>query len=282
MSLALRRRADSVVSIVGAIIREFRNRDIPFMAGSIAYYAFLSLLPLLLLVFLVVSSIGNEQLAAFVNSATEAYLTPTAQSMLLDTIREASGRFQLSIIAILTLFWGITSVFRGLDTAFSKLYGTDGHESFIEKTIDGLIVIGGIFIATFAMFLAGTVYALFPELPFMNVLNLLLLTVALAIAFLPIYYIFPDVEVSLQEVIPGAVVAAVGWTVLQLIFQVYASYSSAAKLYGVLGGILLLITWLYFGALVLLIGAATNVILSARSPPDTIDEQEPISEEIRQ
>ena len=282
MSLALRRRADSVVSIVGTIIREFRNRDIPFMAGSIAYYAFLSLFPLLLLVFLTVSFVGDERLAAFVTDATEAYLTPAAQSILLDTIKEASGRFQLSIIAVLTLLWGITSVFRGLDTAFSKLYGTGGQEGIIEKTVDGLIVIGGISVATFAMFLAGTVYALFPELPFMNVLNLLLLTVALAIAFLPIYYVFPDVEVSLQEVIPGAVVAAVGWTILQLLFQVYASYSSTAELYGVLGGVLLLITWLYFGALVLLIGAATNVVLSTRSPPESIDEQEPISEEIRQ
>ena len=282
MSLALRRRADSFVSLVGTIIREFRDRDIPFMAGSIAYYAFLSLFPLLLLVFLVVSFIGNEQLAEFVDSATEAYLTPTAQSLLIDRIREASGRFQLSVIAVLTLLWGVTSVFRGLDTAFSKLYGTGGHEGIVEKTIDGLIVIVGISIATFAMFLAGTVFALFPELPFMNVLNLLLLTVALAIAFLPIYYVFPDVEVSLVEIAPGAIVAAVGWTVLQLLFQVYASYSSAAELYGVLGGILLLITWLYFGALVLLIGAATNVILSTRSLPDPVDEQEPISEKTGQ
>lgn len=282
MSLALRRRADSFVSLVGTIIREFRDRDIPFMAGSIAYYAFLSLFPLLLLVFLVVSFIGNEQLAEFVDSATEAYLTPTAQSLLIDRIREASGRFQLSVIAVLTLLWGVTSVFRGLDTAFSKLYGTGGHEGIVEKTIDGLIVIVGISIATFAMFLAGTVFALFPELPFMNVLNLLLLTVALAIAFLPIYYVFPDVDVSLVEIAPGAVVAAVGWTVLQLLFQVYASYSSAAELYGVLGGILLLITWLYFGALVLLIGAATNVILSTRSLPDPVDEQEPISEKTGQ
>lgn len=252
------------------------------MAGSIAYYAFLSLIPLLMLVFLVVAFIGNEQLAAFVNSATETYLTPTAQSMLLETIREASGRFQLSIIAIVTLFWGITSVFRGLDTAFSKLYGTGGQEGIVKKTIDGLIVIGGIAVATTAMFIAGTIYALFPRFPFMNVLNLFLLTIALAIAFLPIYYVFPDVDVSVSEIVPGAVVAAIGWTLLQFLFQIYASYSARTELYGVLGGILLLVTWLYFGALVLLIGAATNVVLSARSPEETVDEQEPISEEIHQ
>lgn len=173
-------------------------------------------------------------------------------------------------------------MFRGLDTAFSRLYDTGRHEGFIEKTVDGLIVIGGIAIATVAMFLAGTVYALFPQLPFMNVINLVLLTIALAIAFIPIYYVFPDVDVSLLEILPGAIVAAIGWTLLQILFQIYASFSSTAELYGVLGGILLLITWLYFGALVLLLGAATNVVLSARTGVEPVDEKESLSGEIRQ
>jgi membrane protein len=274
MSLALRRRTGTVVSIVVSILREFRKQDVPFMAGSIAYYAFLSLFPLFMLVFLVVSFLGNEQLAAFVDSATEAYLTPTAQSVLVDTIKENSGRTQLSVIAVLTLIWGITSVFRGLDTAFSRLYGTGGEEGLLEKTIDGLVVIGCIVLATVAMFLAGTVYALFPQLPFMNVINLVFLTIALAIAFLPIYYVFPDVDVSVLEIIPGAIVAAVGWTILQFVFQVYATFSSTAELYGVLGGILLLVTWLYFGALVLLLGGATNVVLSSRLETSAQDESE--------
>ncbi|MFB6179028.1 MAG: YihY/virulence factor BrkB family protein [Halorientalis sp.] len=271
MSLAIRRRADSAVSIIGGIVHEVRRRDVPFMAGSIAYYAFLSLVPLVLLLFLFVSFVGNERLAAFVDAATEAYLTPTAQSVLIETIREASGRAQLSVIAVLTLLWGITSVFRGLDTAFSKLYDTEGAESFLEKTINGLIVLGGISIAVVAMFLAGFVYALFQGLPFMPVLNLVFLTIALAIAFLPIYYVFPDVDVTVPEILPGAVVAAVGWTLLQFLFQVYASLSSAAELYGALGGVLLLITWLYFGALVLLLGGVTNVVLAGRYHVDDED-----------
>lgn len=265
MVVAFQRRVRGLVSVLKAILREFRERDVPFMAGSIAYYAFLSLLPLLMLTFVIVSAIGNEQLEAFVDSATEAYLTPTAQSVVVETIRDASGRVQLSAIAILTLLWSVTSIFRGLDTAFSKLYGTGTEDGLLAKTLDGLLVIGGIVVAIAAMFLAGAVYALVPTLPFMKVLNLLLLTIALAVAFVPIYYVFPDVDVSLFEVLPGAFVAAIGWTVLQFLFQVYASFSSTTELYGVLGGILLLITWLYFGAVVLLLGAATNVVLANRA-----------------
>lgn len=272
MSLGLSRPLMSVVSTIKAIVAEFRNRDVPFMAGSIAYYAFLSLFPTLLLVFLLISIIGDERLAAFVTTATESYLTPTAQELLVDTIRETSGRVQLSIIAIFTLLWGVTSVFRGLDTAFSKLYGTSGQNSFLDKIVNGIVVIVGMTVATLAMFLAATVYAFFPELPFVEQFNLLFLTVALVIMFLPIYYVFPDVDVSLREILPGAVLAAIGWSLLQFVFQVYVTYSSKAELYGVLGGILLVVTWLYFAALVLLLGAATNAVLWTKTGQESIAE----------
>lgn len=69
---------------------------------------------------------------------------------------------------------------------------------------------------------------------------------------------------TLRKALPGAAVAAVGWTLLQALFQVYVSMTSGAQLYGVLGGVILLITWLYFGSVVVLLGAATNVVLSGR------------------
>jgi membrane protein len=89
------------------------------------------------------------------------------------------------------------------------------------------------------------------------------------------YYVFPDVDVTFREVLPGAALAAVGWALLQSAFQVYVSLSSASQVYGVIGGVLLFLAWLYFGAVVILLGGATNVVLAGReramtSPsPDT-------------
>jgi membrane protein len=42
--------------------------------------------------------------------------------------------------------------------------------------------------------------------------------------------------------------------------------TSAGDLYGVLGGVFLLITWLYFGAIIILLGGATNVALFESEP----------------
>jgi membrane protein len=49
------------------------------------------------------------------------------------------------------------------------------------------------------------------------------------------------------------------------VFQIYVSFSQPSQLYGVIGGVILFITWLYLGSVVILLGAATNIILSGRT-----------------
>jgi hypothetical protein len=86
----------------------------------------------------------------------------------------------------------------------------------------------------------------------------------LSVTFLPMYYIFPDVDIAVREALPGAVLAAVGWVLLQVGFRAYTRIAGSYEAYGVLGGVLLLITFLYFGGLVLLVGAVVNATLADR------------------
>jgi membrane protein len=103
------------------------------------------------------------------------------------------------------------------------------------------------------------------------------LVVPLLLAFFPIYYVFPDTHVTVREVLPGVVVAAVGWTVLQVGFQLYVTYAGQSEVYGTLGAVLLILTWLYLAGLLLLVGVAVNVVLSGRTaaalapPPSRTD-----------
>lgn len=261
-------RARRVATIGRAVGYELEDRDATFMAGAIAYAGFVSLLPLGLLVVLAVAVVGDAELATFVDSVMGGYLNPTGQSLLADAVTDAAGMTQLSVLTLLVLGWGILKVFRNLDTAFSTMYRAPTSSGLVEQLRDGLVVLFGIGLATAAMFVAGTLYALAPDLPFRNAINLVGLILALSAAFFPIYYVFPGVDVSVREVLPGVLVAAVGWTLLQAIFQIYVSLTSTADVYGVVGGVLLFITWLYFGALVLLLGAATNVVLARRGTSD--------------
>lgn len=262
MSVVNRWRLSEATSVARDVFSEVRRQNVPFMAGSIAYSAFVSLFPLLLLALLVASALGGQALADLVIRYTGSYLTPTGRELVTDAILRAGSRAELSIVGVFVLGWGVLKVFRGLDVAFSALYGTTRSNDLLDQLRDGVVVLSAIALAVAATFAASAAFALLSWVPFIGVLNPVLLVVGLTLAFFPIYYVYPDRSLAPRQVLPGTVFAAVGWAVLQAVFQVYVSISSTAELYGFVGAVLLVITWLYFSAFVLLLGATINVTLS--------------------
>lgn len=259
--LAVRRVGEQFRSF----LRLMNAKHVPFMAGSIAYSAFLSLFPLLLLILIIASAIGGDQLTEYVLSRAGTYLSPTGQDIVFSSVHRTADRTQLSILGIVVLIWSVLRVFRGLDTAFSEIYETHRGETLSGQLIDGATALITMVLAVGVVLLTSAAFTLDRRLIVVRVVEPVVLILGLSIIFLPMYYVFPDSAVSLREGLPGAIVAATGWTILETVFVVYVRHSSVTELYGAIGAVILLITWLYFGALVILIGAVTNVVLSART-----------------
>jgi membrane protein len=269
-----RRAAARGQAVLRAVVVEVRAENVTFMAGSIAYNAFLSLLPFLLLALFVVTTVGGDALASRVVESLVATITPVSAAsgesarsiadVLLLAATNATESAGLSLLSVAALVWGALRIFRGLDHAFSEIYESERANSFLDELVDAVAVFGAIGLALFAVTLAGS----FLEVPsFGNagvVVRPILSAFAVAVALLPMYYVFPDEDVTLREVLPGTLVAGVGWTLLSVGFQLYAA-STTNTSYGIVGVIILLITWLYFGGLVLLLGAAVNAVLAGRS-----------------
>lgn len=194
-------------------------------------------------------------------------ITPAGQPLVTDSIGQAASQTGLSLLGLVVLLWGVLRVFRALDTALSTMYDTQRTNGVLSRIGDGLVVLVALGVAVVAVLVAGLSLRLVPEPPFPRVVSEGLLILGLSVVFVPIYYVFPNVDLSLGMVLPGAVVAAIGWVLLKAGFGVYVAYSSTGDPYGVVGGVMLLITFLYFGALVILIGATTNVVLMGARPP---------------
>jgi membrane protein len=234
------------------------------MAGSIAYHAFLSLLPFLLLVLFVVSQFGTEQMATTLVQTMAEFLTPDLQENLVSVALNAAEEGGISVVGGAVLVWGTLRIFRGLDTAFSDIYESESENTFLDQVLDGIVVFGAIGVAIFVIAVADA----FVGLPSFGaadpVVRPLVSMLTLAVAFLPMYYVFPDEDVTVREVLPGAFVAAAGWTALSVGFGFYVQRASATD-WGLVGAIILLVTWLYFGGLILLVGASLNAVLAGRS-----------------
>lgn len=257
-------RVGRAVTFLRALYDEVKESNVPFMAASIAYYAFVSLLPLLVLAFMLATVVGGELLADYVVRLTASYLSPTGQQLLVESLTRASGRVELSLATLAVFLWATLRVFRGLDVAFSVLYDTHGSGGVLDQLLDGVVVLVALGLAIAGSVAVFVLVSALPTLPFSGIVDKVLLVAFLTVVFLPMYYFFPDADLSVGEVLPGAVVGAVGWTALQMGFRVYVNMSGQMELYGVIGGIILLVTWLYFGALVVLLGATVNVVVRRR------------------
>ena len=239
-----------------------RDEEITFLAAAIAYYAFVSLLPALLIALAIASAVGGEALVDRVLAGSEEFLTPSGQAVVEGAIENAAGRTGATIVGTVVLLWSTLRVFRGLDVAFSRIYGTTGRGSILDQVRDAAVVLISVGVGLWVMLGVGVVLA---AVPFGNrIFGLLALLLGLGLAFLPLYYVFPDADVGIVEVLPGTGVAAVGWVGLQAAFQVYARAAPRYELYGVIGGVLLLLTWFYLAAVVILLGGVVNATLADR------------------
>jgi len=255
---------DRVERVARALVHEVRVEKIPFLAGSIAYHAFISLLPLFALLLFVASGVDDGSMEAELIALGRAVFTEGAQEILIQEIRDSSRSAGLSGLGIVVLLWGTLRIFRGLDTAFSDIYETEAANTFVDQIRDGLLMLVTVAVAVLA---ALVVNRLLPAGGPLSALKPLVLVVGLTITLVPMYYVFPDTDVTVVEILPGAAFASVGLTLFQAAFQLYVRSGEQS----VLGGILLLLTWLYASGLVILLGAVLNAVFSNRSADVSIE-----------
>lgn len=257
-------RVGRAADVGRAILREVRAEDLPFMVGSIAYHAFVSLLPMLLLFMFVTSAVGTETLAAHIVELMGTYAPASAQPFVRSAIRRGSEG-GVSLLGILALAWGTFKIFRTLDAAFAEIYDTERSTSLLDELRDGFVVLIALVLAVGVLGTLGSVIRIPAHVPFAGAVTAVLSVLILSVAFFPIYYVFPNVEVGVGEVLPGVLIAAIGWVALENLFGVYVMFSNKSETYGFLGVILLFIIWLYAAGFVLLLGTVVNAVLAGRT-----------------
>jgi len=246
------------------VASDFSEKNITFMAAALAYHAFISLAPMLLLLFLVFTTVGVGLEAQIIQSAIGWLPEPIAE-LVTELLQGDTNGAGASVIGLLVLIWGTLKIFRGLDTAFSEIYETVDDNSIVDKLRDGIIVLVALAVALVAMVGSSIVLGgLADRIPFSDLLTPIALLGGLVVAFYPIYYVFPDADLAVRDVLPGVAVAAVGWGALQGLFQLYLSVSDPGT-GNFFGGVIVVVTYLYFSALVLLLGAVVNAVIGRHS-----------------
>lgn len=268
------RHSTAAIGTVRRVVDTAIDRQVTFLAAAIAYYAFVSLIPALLLLVVVASAVFGEALADELLAIAGDFLTPAGQEAVTAAIASGGGRTGAGLFGVAVLLWSTLKVFRALDTAFAELYDVTEPPDFVKQLTDAGSVVIAVGVGVGVMVAVGAFVAAADTVPIVEAASILALPGFLAVVFLPMYYLLPEPPIGIREALPGAAFAAVGWTLLQAGFQVYAANAGQYQVYGVIGGVLLLVTWLYLAATVVVIGGVVNVVLAERgagAPPPVDD-----------
>lgn len=256
------RLAGALGSVV-TLARVSTRHDIRYPAAAIAYYTFVSLLPLVVLVLAVLGS----PVATQIRAATPRVLTTEAQQLMYEALTTATGRAGAALLAVVVLAWSAANVSTGFLTFVERVEGT-GDRSLREQFRAAASVLASVLLSIGALIAVGALFPLIPAPRGAGHVGFLVLPVALTVAFLPLYYFPSRVITSFRAALPGAVGAALGWTLLLAVIQLYATNATRYAIYGVLSGIIIILTALYVAATILMLGVVVNAMAAGAVADD--------------
>ena len=263
----------ALVRDVAAVARE---RQISVTSAGLAYHAFNTLVPLVILLLVGVTLVDAlEPLLRGLEEATGLGGTVTEGGLEEATADGGVDRTRAALLALFILLWSAVRLFQAVNSAFTDVYGSRKRESYVDAAatvtlVTALYVVLVTATLSVGVALVGVVGVSLSVLVggiWATVVSSALLAALLVAVFLPMYYLFPQPDVSITEVLPGTVFAALSWTVLAIGFRIYVATSESIALFGIAGAVLLILTWVYLGGLCLLLGAVLNAVLADHVDP---------------
>ena len=98
-----------------------------------------------------------------------------------------------------------------------------------------------------------------------NLLRYVIVVAMMVIIFAVMYKYTPCKKIGWKEAFPGAVVSTIGWIIVSIGFSFYINnFSNYSKLYGGLGAVIILMTWLYITSIIFIIGGEINSVIVIR------------------
>ena len=270
-----RRLARLKGSLPVALIRRFIELDVLTHAASLAFYALLSLAPLLVLLLWLTASMYGSAQDAIVDQVGE--LAGREAASVADTvIANADQRPGIGSLAglwsTLLLFVGATAVFARLQDALNLIFRTDaarlpGLRAWIRKRVLSF----GVVLALGFLLLVATTVSTVLQLILAGMPSLLpvfgsLASMALyALSFALLYHFLPDRRVRWRQALFGGLITAGLFVLGRWAIGLYLATAAPGSAYGSMGAMVLLLVWMYYAAVVFFGGALITAVIDERA-----------------
>ena len=264
------------------ILEEFSRNDCMLMAAAISFYSLLSIIPLVFLGvaflgYLVGSSEGAvEQVIDIMIEFLPLPVVERVQQLLHTLI---ATKTVASIIGFLSLLWVGMWVFETIERAVNIIYRVEETRGFFRRYLVGFFIMvtsGTLVLLSFLLsplllailsMVKGLLDFFEVSVPYASAINDKLVFLwqylqipipflLMLVNFLLIYLVAPARAIAFPSALLGAIAAALLWQLAKEIYSYFLlHYARYDELYGPLGAVIGLILWIYYTAVILLLGA---------------------------
>ena len=256
--------------LVKKTVREIGADHVTSLAASAAYNFFFSLFPLLLFLAPLLTVVGDKQaIVNFLMAQLTSVMPPDQleiiQPALIDIVFAKSAPGLISIGALLAA-WSGSTVFGSLIGSLNTAFDVEETRPWWKQQairLGTFALTAVILIVTTIVFLGGEDIAnriggwLHLGSAFVTAWKIVQFPLALlglfGLAFVMIYFL-PNLKQSKSHAVVGAAVTTVLWLIATLLFRIYIQHFPPNPAYGFIGGVIILLTWMYYTMFVMLVG----------------------------
>lgn len=261
---------------------EAKVDNVPLLAAGMAYYAFLAIFPALIAAVLLYGLFADPATISQQIDGLGSALPAPVKDLITQQLTMASGSGKAgfgAVIAILLALFSASGGMGNLMTAINTAYDEEENRGFLKKRAVALaLTLGAIVFLLLVVALVAVLPAVLGVLGtstavtiLVQVIRWVLIVVVITAALAVLYRVAPDRDApKLRWVSVGAGVATLLWILASVGFSLYVSnFSSYAKTYGALAGIVILLLWLFITSYAILLGAEINAESEQQTIADT-------------
>ena len=249
--------------------KHMNRKNISSFAASTAFFLFLSMIPMLMLLCALIpyTPITEADLMDVATGITPDTMDSLVVNIIHDVYNKSIGI--VSVTAVVTLWSagkGMLALMRGLnvinDVEEDRNYMVLRVVASLYTILILILMILSLLIMIFGNILTGLVERRIPQtsyffeilLHFRTLFVWFVLTIFIAL----MYTYVPGGKLGFKMQLPGAVVAAVGWSIITWFFSIYVDRFNGFSTYGSLTTIIILMLWLYSCMYIVMMGAFLN------------------------
>jgi len=256
-------------------LRLWLDSDAFSHAGSLAFYTLFSLAPVVIIAVTIIGVVLGEQAA---QGQVVGQLQDLMGAEAAAAVEQAVARSRIQESGLLptllgagALVLGATTVFAQMQHSLNGIWGVaarpnrSGLFALLKRRLLSLTVVLAIGFVLLVSLLLGVVlravlhftHQFVPAVAvLLSTAELLLSWLAMSMLFAAIFKVLPDVVLRWRDVLVGALVTALLFSVGKYAIALYLTHTATASTYGAAGSVVLILLWVYYSSLILLFGAA--------------------------